>query len=430
MRDLVVVSEYALVRNARDFPDAVSSLTEAYIPDGTFQALKQLATETADADAILTFSVQKGREVIRVKNYVGLVGLPNGTQVEILPKVTDQPAVARTALLNMLRHLRHSPFRTLATQTGATFLPLWDVFSNAFLDALSQLVSQGVQRTYVPVEGNERYWKGKFQVARHLRDNARHAERLAVSYEALTVDSAPNRVLKTTLFYLQRHALGLDSQRRKQQLLWALDDVPASESLADDLRQIRALITARGTSHRQFARYKPALQWADVLLQSQAFGLKTGRVDGFSLLFPMQRIFEDYVAHGLRHYYHPGQITVQESSAHLVDEHIGAPRFRLQPDVLIRQPGRTLVLDTKWKRIDGADRVGNYGIEQADLYQLYAYGKKYEADQLFLVYPANETFGRPLDVFGYDESTHLHVVPFDVTRPLHEEIERLTRFLS
>ncbi|CCH54695.1 hypothetical protein BN8_03892 [Fibrisoma limi BUZ 3] len=430
MQRSIAVSEFALIRNARDFPDTVGSLSEAYVLDETFQQLKQVATQTADVDAILTFFVQKGREAIRVKNYVGLLELPNGTQVDILPKVADQPAVARTALLNMLRHLRHSPFRTFVAHTGATSLPLWDVFSNAFLEALSQLVSQGVQRAYVPVEGNERFWKGKFQVARHLRDNAHHAERLAVLYDTLTVDHAPNRVLKTTLLFLQRHGTGMDNQRRQQQLLWALDDVPTSESIADDLRQIRAITTARSTSHRQFARYKPALQWAEALLQSQAFGLKTGRTGNFSLLFPMQRVFEDYVAHGLRQYYSPGQVLVQESSAHLVDEHIGSPRFRLQPDILIRQPGRTLVLDTKWKRIDGADRVGNYGIEQADLYQLYAYGKKYEADQLFLIYPANDTFSRPLDVFGYDESTHLHVIPFDVTRPLHEEIARLSGFLS
>ena len=124
-----------------------------------------------------------------------------------------------------------------------------------------------------------------------------------------------------------------------------------------------------------------------------------------------------------------GLVTVQESSAHLVDEHVGTPKFKLRPDILIRQNGRTLVLDTKWKKINGRDSgAGNYGIEQSDLYQLYAYGKKYAADDLFLVYPANKAFQQPLSVFGYDATTRLHVVPFDVTNPPVNEVEKLVSF--
>jgi 5-methylcytosine-specific restriction enzyme subunit McrC len=72
--------------------------------------------------------------------------------------------------------------------------------------------------------------------------------------------------------------------------------------------------------------------------------------------------------------------------------------------------------------------MGSYGIEQADLYQLYAYGKKYGADDLFLVYPASETFREPLPVFSYDPGTRLHVVPFNLAAPLSDEVERLARY--
>ena len=35
-------------------------------------------------------------------------------------------------------------------------------------------------------------------------------------------------------------------------------------------------------------------------------------------------------------------------------------------------------MDTKWKRLSGSLK-NNYGISQADMYQMYAYQKKYEA---------------------------------------------------
>ena len=392
------------------------------VPDEVFQSLRRFAFDVDQADRLLMFTVQKGRELIRVRSYVGLLPLNNCTQLEILPKIEpgDQ---ARSALLCMLRHLRHSPFRVLtATHTNMARLPLWEVFVTAFLDMLDVLIRQGIQQAYRSVESNERFWKGKFQATRQQRENAQHAERLAVVYDKLTADVPPNRILKTTLLHLNRQTGSSANQRRIQQFLSVLADVPTAESVPDDLNAIQR-------ANRLFARYEPALRWAEALLTDCGFGIKTGRTASLSLLFPMERVFEEYVAHGIRtHWPDAGAVTIQESSAHLVDEHVGTPKFKLRPDILIRHSGRTLVLDTKWKLVDGSDRTGNYGIEQPDLYQLYAYGKKYAADDLFLIYPANETFRQPLAVFGYDATTRLHVVPFDVTNPLSDEVERLTNY--
>lgn len=431
------ISEYGLIRKQSDFPDAISDSTELFVPDETFGHVKQLAFEAGSADVLLTFFVQKGRETIRVHNYAGLLELVDGTQLEILPKIGPSE-VARPVLLSMLRHLRHSPFQTLTpASTRATSLPLWEVFIGLFLDTLESLVRQGLQPTYVSVEENGRFWRGKFQATRHQRENAHHAERLAVAYDRLTTDIPANRVLKAALQYVQHQLVSGMTQQRIRQLLWALDEVPTSASLPDDLMAIRQRTGV--SASRLFHRYEPALRWAEALLGGRAFGVKPAqthsrRLVSPSLLFPMQRVFEDYVAHGVRSYWpDAGDVTVQESSAHLVDEHGGRPKFKLRPDMLIRQGGRTLVLDTKWQRLNGPESgaalsTGNYGIDQADLYQLYAYGKKYAADDLFLIYPAGDTFREPLPVFKYDATTRLHVVPFAVTNPLADEVEKLVRY--
>lgn len=432
------ITEYGLIRKQADFPDGISDLSALFVPDETFEQLKRLAFEATSADVLLTFFVQKGRETIRVHNYAGLVELSDGTQLEILPKIgpTD---VARPVLLSMLRHLRHSPFQTLTpAHTKATRLPLWEVFIRLFLEELELLVRQGLQPTYVSVEENERFWKGKFQATRHQRENAHHAERLAVAYERLTTNIPANRILKTALTYMHSQPVGGTTQQRIRQLLWALDEVPQSASLPDDLVAIRQ--GAGVSASRLFHRYQPALRWAEALLGGRAFGITPAqthprRLVSPSLLFPMQRVFEDYVAHGVRNYWPAaGAVTVQESSAHLVDAHSGLPKFKLRPDILIRQNGRTLVLDTKWQQISGpalgaAPATGNYGIEQADLYQLYAYGKKYAASDLVLIYPANDTFREPLPLFEYDAATRLHVVPFDPVQPLADEVEKLARYV-
>lgn len=418
---MISVTENSLITSDRYGTETLSNVT--VVPEATFQALRQLVLSADEADAVLTLTSKKGQEYIRFRSYAGLLSVANGTQFEVLPKIGD-PTTARATLLTMLRQLRGSPFRTLSVaRTGATRLPLWEVFIIAFLDALELVLRQGMQRTYETREANERYWKGRFQATRQQRDNAHHAERLAVRYDTLTTDVPANRILKTALLYLSEQATRMASQQRIRQALWAMDDVSASESVVADRKAVLG-------TNRLFARYEPALRWAVALLGERAYGVRSGRVVDQSLLFPMERVFEDYVAHGIRaHWPEGGTVAVQESSAHLVDEHVGLPKFRLRPDILIRQNGRTLLLDTKWKEINGRESEGgSYGIEQPDLYQLYAYGKKYGADDLFLIYPANDTFREPLAVFGYDANTHLHVVPFDPVAPLAQEVEKLAKY--
>ena len=43
------------------------------------------------------------------------------------------------------------------------------------------------------------------------------------------------------------------------------------------------------------------------------------------------------------------------------------------------------MLDTKWKLL--SPQWHNYGISQADMYQMYAYQKEYSAKQALLLYP-------------------------------------------
>lgn len=58
----------------------------------------------------------------------------------------------------------------------------------------------------------------------------------------------------------------------------------------------------------------------------------------------------------------------------------------------------------------------NYGLNQADFYQLFAYGQKYLGGQgdLVLVYPKRASFLEALPVFEFSEGLRLWVVPFDL----------------
>ena len=103
----------------------------------------------------------------------------------------------------------------------------------------------------------------------------------------------------------------------------------------------------------------------------------------------MEKVFESYVAQQLKKALQDlnWEVSAQDKGYYLFD----SPRqFALRPDIVItRDDGSQIILDTKWKSLVDKPRI-NYGISQADMYQMYAYSKKYGTPEIWLLYPVNE----------------------------------------
>lgn len=103
--------------------------------------------------------------------------------------------------------------------------------------------------------------------------------------------------------------------------------------------------------------------------------------------------------------------------------HIDQNWFRLKPDLLVQSSkANRLVLDTKWKLIDGSQATGSdkYGLDQGDFYQLHAYGQNYLDGQgdVVLIYPKTDALNKALPVFEFPKSSGLRlwVLPFCLRR--------------
>ena len=81
-------------------------------------------------------------------------------------------------------------------------------------------------------------------------------------------------------------------------------------------------------------------------------------------------------------------------------------------------------MDTKWKRLFDNPRA-NYGISQADMYQMYAYSKKYGTSEIWLLYPLNDEMrGRDNISFDSGDGTTVNVFFVDVAN-IEESLEQL-----
>jgi 5-methylcytosine-specific restriction enzyme subunit McrC len=133
----------------------------------------------------------------------------------------------------------------------------------------------------------------------------------------------------------------------------------------------------------------------------------------------MEAVFEAFVAKHLAKQLTQGfTLRTQARSLSLV-RHLEQNWFRLKPDLLVQVSKiNRLVLDTKWKLIDGQQATGSdkYGLDQGDFYQLHAYGQNYLDGQgdVVLIYPKTDAFSKALPVFEFPKSSGLRlwVLPF------------------
>ena len=85
----------------------------------------------------------------------------------------------------------------------------------------------------------------------------------------------------------------------------------------------------------------------------------------------------------------------------------------MKPDITLESSGAPkFILDAKWKRLKPRTLAGKKqnekrGVVQADMYQLYAYGKRYECRTVALVYPQTNEFREHVPFVFDDDLTLL-----------------------
>jgi 5-methylcytosine-specific restriction enzyme subunit McrC len=169
--------------------------------------------------------------------------------------------------------------------------------------------------------------------------------------------------------------------------------------------------------------YKPLLYWVKLILNQQSPFTVKGDSKGISFLFPMETLFERYVAKILEKNVTKGYEVKTQIRGQCLSEKPEV--FLLKPDIAVYKDGKiSSILDTKWKLIDQDAKYDNgsvdnkVGISQADMYQMFAYGHKYLNGQgkLLLIYPQWGKFKTQKQFFLTNDLS-LDVVPFDLSNP-------------
>jgi len=415
MKRLLEVREFDRISCNPDFKTEY-----AYLPESVFRDLEDFIhafagdEEHADALEFLKISFRRNvGDIISVNNYVGLIQMHNGYQIQVLPKIDfdaspdDGNKATKRVFLRMLRSMKDFPSKVFNdANLKMDRMTLYEIFINMYLQEVRSLVKHGLKSAYVTREDNLNLYKGKLVVSQQIKRNAAHGERFYVRYDEYLVDRAENRLVKASLVKLQGITGSAENQKAIRQLLTAFEMVNPSVNYQKDFSKV---IIDRNTQD-----YDMLMRWSRVFLLNKSFTVFSGGHNARALLFPMEKVFEAYVAQELKKALAglDWEVATQDKGYYLFD----SPRqFALRPDIVItRRDGSQIILDTKWKSLVDNQRI-NYGISQADMYQMYAYSKKYGTPEIWLLYPLNQEMrGHPRISFDSEDGVNVRLFFVDV----------------
>ena len=328
---------------------------------------------------------------VQANNYVGVLQTKSGLTIEILPKIAGRTEEAtdtrvRQLFLEMLKAVRSINGKTFRlTNLNAKKNNLLEVFISKFLNESDMIIKRGLKSSYVTVQSNEKFLKGKLLMTQQLRRNIVNQSYFFNEYDEFMTNSAENQLIKTTLEYLLKNSRDNNNLRIIREQLVYFEFVDLTNSPEQTFQKV--------SIGRNYTYYEQTLNWCRIFLSRKSFTSFKGSSLAFAVLFPMEEIFEAYIAYMMKNSIPDANVSAQDKKYSLFDRtNETKAGYRLRPDLVVRfEDNRTTIADTKWKVLDST------GPSQTDLYQMYAYYTRYRhksenVDKVVLIYPYSSSY--------------------------------------
>ncbi|KAA0913651.1 McrC family protein [Psychrobacter sp. ANT_WB68] len=411
--------------------------------------------------AVFSIKRQQGQWQLKIGHYIGVILLPSGMTLEILPKLianklTDyqQPHdVSKSNDINQTRQWvqdmladltngHHSQSKLPNTKNLGQFstqlaalpikaLPLSDWLVAQFLRRLSHYRPT---KHYQAQIHNQAVLQGRLLIKKQLRHNCMQPHKFVCESSVLSQDMLSNRLIKSALVLLTPlfpASMLLPSLKRWQQ-------VPAlsryeRQRLEPLYQQAKRQLVLQPLSRQQLQAAQQLLDLTYWLLQQSdahtgnGINARTSSSTNPSqsrlcLLIDMNQAFEQWASQRIANMFQQINLAYkplfQTQSVWLNDAE-GQACLSIRPDLLIYKAaadnGADLSLGQVQNQGDVAvsERLGHYShvidikwkhlahagaINANDAYQLTSYAQAYRAEQVWLVYPVQDDIRQPIEL--------------------------------
>ena len=366
-----------------------------------FFKLKKYIKDNNLEDDYEFFKITK--DAIVPQNFVGTIPLDD-IQIEILskiPLVENNIEAEKIRFLEILQSIDYFKEKIFSnSKIEITDTSILEIFIHLFIEEVEKIIKKGLIYRYVDKNENFNVFKGKLDINNHIKYNFSHKEKFFMKFDEFSVNSLENIIIKLTIQKLKKVSINPKNKENLNKIGHYFENVSILDGSIENLKYL--------TFDRMNDYYKNAIQWAKIFLNNQSssiFSTNNGEIP--SILFPMETIFENYIANKLVNIiqeksYNQLAIKVQDNSCSIfssislnnvkIDNNI----LRIRPDIVIKNKDakEIFILDTKWKILNKLD--DKFKISTEDVYQMLAYVKtysdrnknKYICKKAYLIYPA------------------------------------------
>lgn len=362
---------------------------------------------------------------VKFNEYVGVLQIGK-TTIEILPKTEKHSLESkkswRQVLIGMLQAV--GMFNTQAPSTSSLKLKpnsILDLYFELYVNELEYLIRRGLIKKYNKREGNTDALKGRLLFNKNIQKNLVHKERFYVSYTNYDKDHLLHQILFTTLDLLSSINSNPLLNSRIQKLLF---NFPEVNKLKVSNKTFEKIVL-----NRKSLIYSNAIEIAKLILLNYHPDLEKGRQDVLALMFNMNDLWEKFVLSSIKRFKDSSvKVRGQISKSFWQSEQGG--KSRMKPDIVINKNNETIVLDTKWKNLNGKNPSPD------DLRQMFVYSKYFKAKKVALLYPDNDNYfkkGTYYDEKGNSSNNECAIIGFRVNNHIvqwQKEISNLVHSWS
>lgn len=323
---------------------------------------------------------------IKFKQFVGAIQVDDLT-IEILPKVDREvegdKVFWHSILLDMLKACKKlKPSSKQSASLNLKHNSILELYLELYVDELEYIFHSGLIKKYKKAEGNLNVLKGALVFSKHIQQNLIHAERFYTRHTEYNQSHALHQVLKQALEICDQlsSSYRLTDRIKRLLLVW-----PEHKQV-----QIYPSLFQKFKNDRKSASYHEALVIAKLLLLNFHPDIKGGNEHVLSLMFDMNRLWEEFVYQKLLECSDALGVVIHQQT-HVDFWNSEHSTKQVKPDLVLISNGKTVVLDTKWKQPD------DFWPNDNDLKQMFVYKLYYYADDAILLYPgiveSNSTVG-------------------------------------
>ncbi len=263
-----------------------------------------------DGRDILRANFKKGVLKLQATSYVGVIPLNDHLVVRVRPRVP----IAN--LTRMVVETGHSvlPLSALREYSGRGTADDWamDIYTDALLDHIDNVIDQGMLRTYIRFEAEGHFPHGRIEIARTIQRFAARGvdNKAAYSWFERTVDTPANRCLKAAMEVVHEHLSKTRSKPRRgdrTKISRLAGQILAFEEVAEDpsfgfMDDPEVLGMVPLPDPRTY--YRPALDLSLLILQGVGIALELDGSDVQlrSLLIDTNKLLENFVRVSLAKY--------------------------------------------------------------------------------------------------------------------------------